>query len=842
VAFLFFFAPIFLLSQTVSQDLNSNWVFSEAGKNKWLMAKVPGTVHTDLWANGEIVDPYINEKEKDVQWIETKSWEYESTFDLDDEIGKSKHKDLVFEGLDTYAFIYLNDSLLLTTENMFRTYRIDVTKFLKKKKNVLRIVFHPASELIELNKSKSDIKNLPGGDRVFIRKAQYQFGWDFGPRLVTCGIWKPVRLEGWNDFAIRDPHIWTSEISNDTAAVCFSFDLAGQLGKSFHVTIKDGSTVYLERDYTSKDNSINTTGLHYDFFYLPNPRLWWCNGMGKPQLYNFQITVTSGKSHDSQIVPTGIRTIKLITVEETRDSTFYFELNGKSVFIKGANWIPSDNFLPRVSTEKYYSLIKSAQQSNMNMLRVWGGGTYEDDKFYNICDSLGIMVWQDFMFACGMYPYDNHFLSEVGAEARDNMLRLQNHPSLSLWCGNNENEEGWENWDWQKDFKYTESEKKQLVNGNKLLFDQSVGLLEGELLQDNFYLYNYWPTSPMKGWGNPHAYKQGDVHYWGVWWGKEPFSAYDNHVGRFMTEYGFQSMPALSSFKLFDSNTFSLTDPTILAHQKNENGFATIQEYMQKDYPVPTGFSDYIYVSQVMQRDAMTKAIEAHRRAMSYCMGTLFWQYNDCWPGTTWSSIDYYGQPKLLNYALKDLYAPVMVSVVERNDSVLIYVVNEDEKSHFGVLGFQWENFDGANVRTSLGQMNANGESSNIVLAFNKKALLDTLSPTKGVLHVIFSYDNKVARKDYYFVNTKSLALTKDPRLTTDVSTVRNADGTLTLTLTAISLAKNVYLTLDDADSKFSDNGFDLLPNETREIQITTKLSIDEVRNKLKVQTINSLQ
>ncbi len=854
----FFLLPKFLLSQTVTQNLNSNWQFTEAGKTDWLPATVPGTVHTDLLANGKIPDPYIGTNETKVQWVETKSWEYKRIFDADDALMKSKHKDLIFDGLDTYAFIFLNDSLLLTTENMFCTYRIDVSKILKRKNNILRIIFRPASELIAKNKALSDIQNLPGGDRVFIRKAQYQFGWDFGPRLVTCGIWKPVRLEGWNDFQLRDVSIQTFAVKNDTAIMNVSFSYAGKLQKNAKFVISDGNTVLKVWNSLSNDQNIPVLTIRSTFI-VPHPRLWWCNGLGKSNLYHFKVALQNGKSSDETIVTTGIRTVRLITVDEKTDSTFYFELNGHAVFIKGANWIPCDNFLPRVTTEKYYSLLKSAQHSNMNMLRVWGGGTYEDDKFYDICDSLGIMVWQDFMFACGMYPGDNHFLSEVSREANDNIVRLQNHPSLSLWCGNNEDMEGWENWDWQKDFKYTEKEKKEILANYNALFDisafrsdvgKSAGVLGDQLEANEISVFdNYIPTSPTKGWGNPSAYKNGDVHYWGVWWGKEPFSAYDNHVGKFMTEYGFQGMPALSSFRLFDKDgNILLTDSTIYVHQKNENGFATIDEYMQNNYPVPTDFkdfknsadfSDYIYVSQVMQRDAISKAIEAHRRAMSYCMGTLFWQYNDCWPGITWSSIDYYGQEKLSAYAIKDLYSPLMVSVTERNDSVFVYVVNDDSVSHKGILGFQWMNFSGWNVRTSIAQTNVNGESSNLIVSFPRKTILDTLAPEKGVMHVVFSYEgDRFVSTNHYFVKIKSLQLPKDPGLSADVSSVKNPNGTYTVTLRTISLVKNVCLSLDDA--KFSDNGFDMMPNETREIEITSKLSPDEIKNRLKVQMMNS--
>lgn len=858
VAILFFSLPTFLHSQTISQNLNSNWLFSESGKNKWLAAKVPGTVHTDLWANGEITDPYIDDNASKLEWIETKTWEYQCVFDADKNLWKQKHKDLIFEGLDTYASIYLNDSLLLTTENMFRTYRIDVRKFLKKSQNKLKIVFHPAGDLIALNKSKADINKLPGGDRVFIRKAQYQFGWDFGPRLVTCGIWRPVHLEGWNDFLMSDVKIETAKIENDTAFMFVTIPVEGVgTNKNIKVTVSDGNNIVLNWELAKCPSCANTNSYGSDYFRIPftiaNPRLWWCNGSGKPELYHFKVDFQYGKLKQDTTITTGIRTVKLITVDDALDSTFYFELNGKAIFIKGANWVPCDNFLPRVQHEKYRAFIQSAQQSNMNMLRVWGGGVYEDDQFYNLCDSMGIMVWQDFMFACGMYPGDNHFVTEVYHEASDNIIRLQNHPCISLWCGNNENMEGWQNWDWQKNFKYTDVDKRTLMNNYNLIFDvdafrkdpnNRLGALGQALWENNLNVsFNYISTSPATGWGHPEAYKKGDVHYWGVWWGEEPFSAYDNHVGRFVTEYGFQGMPALSSFRLFDSDgKFMLNSPNVMAHQKNEKGFATINTYMQRDYPVPTDFSDYVYVSQVMQREGISKAIEAHRRAKSYCMGTLLWQFDDCWPGITWSANDYYGQPKLLNYALKDLYAPLLVSVTERNDSIFIYVVNDDAQSHHGVLGFQWMTFDGANVRTSIAPTVVNGESSNMVLAFDKKVLLDTLSPKRGVMHVVFSYEgDKFVTTQHYFTNTKSLQLAKDPGLSVDVPSVKNADGSYTITLRTMSLVKNVYLSIDDATATFSDNGFDMMPNETREIILKTKLSGEEIKKQLHAQMMNAL-
>ncbi|MDQ3109085.1 MAG: glycoside hydrolase family 2 protein, partial [Bacteroidota bacterium] len=619
---LFLLATSPIKAQEITQSLNAKWQFTESGKNEWLSATVPGTVHTDLLAHAKIPDPYIGTNESKVQWVETKTWEYKTTFDASAEVWKSKNKNLLFEGLDTYAFVYLNDSLLFTSENMFREYSIDVTKKLKKTKNVLRIVFHPASELIENNKKIAQFTNLPGGDRVYIRKAQYQFGWDWGPRLVTCGIWKSVRLEGNDGFSITSFSLRTDSILKDTAFCTVSAFMLEPV-KEVQLEISANGI-----KYSAKRNTVNLSGYLSYSFKIPHPRLWWCNGMGKANLYDFKLTFTNEKLKSVKELRAGIRTIQL---DQSQDG-FAFILNGEPVFAKGANWIPSDNFVTRVNGEKYYSLLKSAQQSNMNMLRVWGGGIYESNDFYNDCDSLGIMVWQDLMFAGGIYPRNHKFEMDCLSEFSLQLWRIGKHPSIALWCGNNEIEEGWKNWGWQKEFNISSEDSLKMWKKQEELFSTEFrGILQ---YLDN--TANYISTSPSTGWGHPEAYKSGDVHYWGVWWGNEPFSAYDTHVGRFMSEYGFQSMPPLSSFALFDTDgNFSLNDSTTRAHQKHPKGFETINDYMARDYAVPAGFSDYVYVSQVVQRDGVTRAIEDHRKAMPYCMGTLFWQYNDCWPVTS---------------------------------------------------------------------------------------------------------------------------------------------------------------------------------------------------------------
>ncbi len=848
VALSFFFLPTFLSSQEISQSLNSNWQFSEAGKKEWLAATVPGTIHTDLLANKKIPDPYIGTNESKVQWVETKTWEYKTTFNADVNVLKCKHKELVFDGLDTYAFVYLNDSLILTGENMFLSYRIDITKLLKKQNNILRIVFHPASELIEKNKALSSIKNLPGGDRVFIRKAQYQFGWDFGPRLVTCGIWKNVKLEGWNQFDILNVKYRTVDITNDTAIIDVEANALIDSQKSFNIELSSEKTIYYKANVLSK---IRTTLIYFQI-KIPHPRLWWCNGYGNPEMYDLKFSISAGNNHAENWTCYGIRKIEFyqkIDGEFPNDAGFTFSLNNHPIFIKGANWIPCDNFLPRVSSEKYFSFIQSAKKSNMNMLRVWGGGAYEDDRFYNICDSLGLMVWQDFMFACAMYPASSlHFLEMYKSEVEQQTCRLMDHPCIALWCGNNEILEGWNNWNWQKDNNIHDADSSELIRSYDGMFNDFRALPSL-----SFSNIPYVETSPSTGWGHPEAYKFGDVHYWGVWWGDEPFSSYDNHVGRFISEYGFQALPNLSSIQLFDHNeTFSLNDSILLAHQKNEKGFEKIDKYMQRDYPVPTDFSDfktvsdfsdYIYVSQVMQRDGIARAINDHRRAEPYCMGTMFWQFNDCWPGTTWSSNDYYGQPKLLQYALKDLYAPILVSVAERNDSVLIYIINDDTIAHDGNLSYKWMSFAGESARNKVMHTIILPSTSKMVLGFKKNDLFETLAAEKGVMSVIFYYENgKNASEFYYFTNTKSLALEKEPGITYDIAPKSNANGSYTITLRTISLAKNIYLSIDEAQTKFSDNGFDLLPKATKEVEIESPLSLEDLKKRLKIQLMNNFR
>ncbi len=560
-----FLAVLFLLlsarsfSQLVSIPFQSSWQFRKAGDTKWYTAEVPGTVHTDLLLNKLIPDPFYRDNEKKIQWIEKEDWEYKTVFIPPAAVFSKKNIELYFDGLDTYADVYINDQLVLEADNMFRQWKIDIKKILRPGKNEMRIIFLSAVKHDDSLARISAIKLAGENNRMYSRKAQYQYGWDWGPRLVTCGIWKPVRWVVWDEF-------------QGTNKIQISWD------------------------------------------------------------------------------------VRLVTKRDSLGSSFYFTKRGNPVFIKGANWIPCESFLPRAKKlQLYEKLIQAAKEANINLLRVWGGGIYEDDDFYDLCDQYDIMVWQDFMFAGALYPGDEHFLKNVEEEIRYQVKRLRQHPCIVIWCGNNEIDEAWHNWGWQQQFNYSAKDSIKLWTDYQKIFHKLIP----DILKELDPHRPYWPSSPSLGWGRDQAYKQGDVHYWGVWWGKEPVEKYKDKVGRFNSEYGMQGFPDMKTIRQFavpaDLDTSSAA---MKAHQKHPFGYQNIKLYIENKFRTPKTFEDLVYVSQLMQADAIRIAIEAHQANMPITMGTMFWQWNDCWPAVSWSAVDYYGRKKALYYQVKRSYAP----------------------------------------------------------------------------------------------------------------------------------------------------------------------------------------
>lgn len=805
-------------TKLITKELNSTWQFRKLTDSKWYPAKVPGTVHTDLYHNGLIPDPFYETNEKDLQWIENETWEYRTSFDLSTNILNKKNIGLSFKGLDTYATVRLNGKIILNTNNMFRTWSKECKTLLKRKGNQLDIVFRSP---MKINAPKVDSLpyHLPAGnDRssvkvsVFTRKAPYHFGWDWGPRFVTSGIWRPIEITAWNSAKITDFQVYQLKVSKNEAVLKAKVELESAGDKPIMLSLFNGEKLIGEKKISAQKGK-NSIGQE---FIIKNPKLWWTNGLGEAHLYDFSVRISDkGSLLDRRSTRFGIRTIKLVQQADSAGKSFYFKVNGVPVFMKGANYIPQDIFLPQVSDEKYKELIRSAKNVHMNMLRVWGGGVYENDLFYSLCDENGILVWQDFMFACSMYPGDQAFLRNVAQEAAENIKRLRNHPSIALWCGNNEMQVAWERWGYQKAFGYSKADSTKIYDDYLKIFHDILPNTINKLDSGRFY----WPSSPnsaLSGWHEESV--SGDMHYWDVWWGRKPFSAYEENVGRFMSEYGFQSLPSYATLKSYttDSSRY-LVSAAMKSHNKHPIGFETIDEYMHWDYKVPLDLNNYVYVSQLLQAEGMKTAIEAHRRAMPYCMGSLYWQLNDCWPVASWSGIDYYGRWKAFHYYLRKLYAPVMVSPVYKSGKIKVFLVSDYLKDKTVMLHMSLMDFYGAELWQHNEELPMAGNTSKTVFnnAFDKE--INGYDKGKVFLHLEITKDDKLlAENNLFFAKVKDLVLPKAEIQTN--TTMEN--GKFCVKIISNVFAKNVFIDYPDDKGNFSDNYFDLLPGKVKTIWI----------------------
>ena len=673
IAFLFYFTCL-AQSNLTTFPVNASWQFRQADAAEWLPAKVPGCVHTDLIYNKVIEHPFFGENEKACQWVGEKDWIYETIpFAVEDSILNRSVVRLKFNGLDTYTEVYLNDKLVLKSDNAYRSWEVDVTKLLKNSGNVLRINFFSPIPIAE--KRLVDLSYpLPGdGVRAMVRKPQFHFGWDFGPKLLLCGITKPVEIIAYDLARFTDIHIEQLKITDALAELKTTFTIHSD---------KDQDANIIFEMTKSGDNWMSDVQLKKGMnivelpFEIPFPYRWWCNDEGAQNLYENSVLLrVDEKIIDSSIKRTGLRNIKLMTQKDSIGESFFFELNEKPIFIKGANYIPIKYFPGEVTTSDYRKLLKSCKDAHINMLRVWGGGVYEDEKFYEICDEMGIMVWQDFMFACSMYPADSIFVSGLIEEANEQTKRLRNHPCIALWCGNNEVMEGWENWGWQTGL--TDRQKFMISRAYNDVFDLTLK----KIVVKNTHT-DFWESSPRYGRANPASLVEGDSHYWGLWHDEEPFEILKEKIPRFMSEFGMQSFPSDDVLKeMMVKDEFSYNDPGLDAHQKHNRGFKLLDKYMNAWYPKIShdNLSMYGRMTQVVQAEGMTMGIEAQRRAMPRCMGTMYWQLNDVWPAFSWSGMDYKGNPKLLHDYLQTVYAPQLISSVVTKDELFIYWISDNE-------------------------------------------------------------------------------------------------------------------------------------------------------------------
>ena len=834
---LFLHASCYLSFERSTIELRNGWEFRQAGTGAWRPATVPGCVHADLLANKLIRDPFEETNEKDLQWIENEDWEYRTSFDAGSNFLAHKNVELEFDGLDTYADVYLNDSLLLVADNMFRRWKVSCAGALHEGKNTLRVHFHsPVSAVRERWKSLGH--ELPGGPQVLTRKAAYQYGWDWAPRFVTSGIWRPARLVAWDTARIAEIGIIQNSVTEKSADLTARLNVESAERRMATVTIALDDSRFESVD-VDLEPGLNEVSLH---FSIPNPDLWWTNGLGRQRLYHVLAELRCGGDLlDWRTERFGIRTIELVREKDQAGTSFYFRLNGVPLFMKGANYVPQDSFLPRVSRERRERLVASAATAGMNMLRVWGGGVYEDDDFYDLCDELGILVWQDFMFACAMYPGDSTFLKNVEQEAVDNVTRLRNHPCIALWCGNNEIDEAWHNWGWQRQYGYSAADSAKIWGDYVKLFHE---LLPG-IVKDYDPGAAYWPSSPSYGRADPRSLTEGDSHSWGVWHDDEPFEAYTEKVPQFMSEFGFQSLPSPQTIMRFARpGDLAIDSPVMLAHQKNERGNEIIRSYLERYYRTPRDFESFVYVSQLLQAEGIRTGIEAHRRAKPYCMGSLFWQLDDCWPAASWSSIDYGGNPKALYYRARDAFNEVLVSPVIENGMVRVYVVSDRLTPVEGPVAIRLVDFVGNVIWESSHRVKIAPNASTCVFEDAAEHVLAGERSSEVVLCAeMFEGGALLSRNLLYFAPPKDLDLPRpDVREPLPVpvpdrsSSMRNTERFLTLQ-TGV-LAKNVYLSIPGYDVYFEDNYFDMLPGSTVIVRFITNEDAGDLDGKIRVMSL----
>ena len=853
-----FARPLFAAEPT-ARELNSGWQFrfvtgpddakSQAQIQQWQPAQVPGTVQTNLLQNKLIPDPFYQDNELRLQWIGESDWEYQTTFDVDSAALAHEHLDLVFDGLDTFAEVSLNDHAILTADNMFRRYRVNAKPNLHAGTNTLRIVFHsPITKMLPYVKSLPyilpAISTSNGGNEEgiatapYTRKAPYNYGWDWGPRFVTEGIWRPVHLEMWDALRIENFHIHQGSITKDLAKLTAEVEIEATQSSTATITLTHAELSGKPGNDGSVTGPLDPGTNHISFpIRIANPKLWYPVGYGAQDRYTFTAEVHLSKAlaaHAS--LKTGLRSIELHRELDNIGKSFYFIVNGIPVFAKGADMIPYDSFPTRVTTEQHRYILQSARDAHMNMVREWGGGLYEPDDFYDIADELGIMVWQEFMFGGDMVPGDPAFQENVRHEAIDQVKRLRDHPSIVLWCGNNEVETGWLHWGDRQWFRDSQP------YGVSQRVWQDYMVMFADLLKSVVHDYGdpvpYTPSSPSAGFDfPPDDDRYGDMHYWMVWHALAPPTDYLTVKPRFMSEFGFQSFPEMRTIRTFAKpDDLDIRSTVMQSHQKNHGGNERILTYMLREYREPKDFASFVYLSQVQQAEVIKLGAEHLRRNRPRTMGSLYWQLNDCWPVASWASIDYYGRWKALQYYARRFYDDVLVSPYEHDGKVDIYVVSDKLQPLTGKIHARLMDFSGNVLSDKSQDVQIPSASSAIYLTLDEKDLFADSAKTnreRDVLVVDLEIAGKnVSRNQVFFDITHNLELTVSPKIETSIS--KGADG-YTLTLKSPVLARSAYISFGDLDARLSDNYFDLLPGEAATIHISSAELLEKLQSALNV-------
>jgi beta-mannosidase len=774
-------------------------------------------------------------------WVAEADWEYQLTFSPNHEIYQGGEVYLVADGLDTIAEVYLNHNLLGKVNNQFRQWRWEIKKHLHEGENQLLIKFSGPSTYVthqqERRRMKGVTQAIEGGPHM--RKAPCQFGWDWGPMLPPIGIWKDIRLETYPLARLMDVHL---RQIHEEKAVALRTNLEierwqpGELQAIVEVTDPNGHQIRTLREFKS-----STVGIELE---IDSPILWWPNGYGSQDLYRVDVFLKrEDKAIDHKSFSIGLRTIELVQEEDDFGKSFQFVVNGIPIFAKGSNWIPADSFLTRFSDDRLENLIAAAAASHQNMLRVWGGGIYEEERFYDLCDRYGILVWQDFIFSCSIYPLDEpDFFENVRVEVAENIKRLRHRASLALWCGNNEMEWGWESWGWQKN--PLEDQLPTLIQQ----FPQLQFLLElvGErdLLPDWDVLKNaydqffhhtlpkwvsildpdtaYWPSSPSsnKPFHDVNSPQMGDAHYWDVWHGRKPFTAYRSTYPRFMSEFGFQAFPTMETIEYYTQpQDRNLTSYIMEHHQRGNHGNGLIIAQMTDTFRMPKDFVAWIYLSLILQAEGIRYGVEHWRRNMHRVSGTLYWQLNDCWPVASWASIDYFGRWKALHYAAKRFYEPVLLSIEDDGPMMRVNISNDRTTEFTGKIIWSLETVKGETIDAGNFEISVDRLANSLIHEFDFSGKVNKTNQHETVLICeLWQGKDLISTCVNTFVPNKHFSLSK-PGIKSDLTLKGNK---LVINLTAKSLARFVEIKLKGVEVKFSDNYFDIPPD--RSVQISCEM------------------
>jgi beta-mannosidase len=782
---------------------------------RWMPAVVPGTVHTDLIARRIIPDPYFGKNELDVQWIENVQWEYRRTFKVTRKMLEAEHLSLNMEGLDTYAEIRINGVLAGKTSNMFIGHSFDIKRHLRRGVNKITILFDsPVVRSKQLEKRHGALRVALEPHRVYVRKAQYSFGWDWGPKLTTSGIWRSISIEASTGPRLVDPFVKILSANKHRAIAEVSVRLTEVPSRplQLHVYAAGGGKV-LETNVEVKKQDVKFR------IEIPEPELWWPNGCGDQPMYTMVLSLMDDKKdcHDVQ-VNFACRTVKLVQEKDAEGRSFVIHVNGVPVFCKGFDWIPSDNFIPRIPDATYEKLLTLARDSHANMLRVWGGGIYEEEIFYDLCDRLGLMVWQDFMYACGEYPDTDWFRADAAVEAESAVKRLRNHPSIVIWCGNNECE-------W---LFCTENPDKSpdAMRGSKIFH---------EILPSVCRKFDgtrpYWRSSPF-GTGFPNAESNGNHHQWMVWSFWKDYPEYENDTARFVTEFGFQAPANRSTLEaVIPPADRQPQSPVMEHHNKQVEGPERLFRFQAAHYKVGKDFADFIYKGQLVQSEALRTAVEHWRRRKFRTAGSLIWQLNDCWPVSSWAVVDSSLTPKAAYYQMKRSFVPVLLSFRKTGGSVEVWCTNDRLSPVRGTAVVTVRSFNGRVGKVLKTRFEVPANSSRRIQF--KASLSEGVDPVNEYLHGELVVGGKSAAENRCFLSEpKHLKL---PAVKVTAAWKRRRDGSLGVRIRSKRFVKNLLLEVEGGGAIFSDNSFDLEAGSAREIAVESRMPLKKLVQKFRM-------